>query len=818
MADLILNINFNESKRKNRLVIETYEGTIPNLKSKQYSGPLRNVNINGISSVDNLTSIELNMIKTFLNNEKNTQIKKYQYLISKSNSFELGQIANMGCLFSKEKENPMYQIESIIYDFQKNINYKKVNGLYYCCKRSVLNLYVENFNDEEVIKKIIPQVYVNLNESTYPLELVFNYDNYLINYTSRDRSVLERDRYRNYGFEKKIVDIIKSLGWKYQKTEGFNYIGKNISDDITKLINYDIIVFTNDRKKISIGDFSDIHVSYNIDWFEIKGQVQVDDAKYDISNLINLKKRRENWVEINNNIIFIPKLFNLKTIKTDKKSKVIILDKKYVSDAIGFANEINGRFVNNINKYLGYEDININLDCSIKDILKPYQLIGVKWMISLKKNGFGGCLADDMGLGKTLQIIAFLSDESMNNSCNLIVVPKTLLLNWEREIKKFLPRAKLYIYHGADRKSEEFFNYNIILSSYGTILNDIELIKNFTFENLIIDEAQYIKNSRSKIYNAIKKIKTDTRFLLTGTPIENNIKEFWGLMRLVNPEVLESYTMLSKKYTTDKIVEIVKRITAPFLLRRLKKDVLYNLPKKQEQVLYCRMEGDQLILYEKLLESIRYEILRKNDRFEIKSNSVMLNGLLYLQEVCCHPLLLNKDLNLTGCIESAKLDLLNELLISLYESNHKIVIFSRFTKMLKIIEKNIISLHMNYYYLDGKTKNRMEIVDQFENSAQGVFLISLKAGGTGINLISADTVIIYDPWWNPAIEKQAEDRVYRIGQKNNVMIYRLIVENSIEEKIQKLQQEKNDLYSEVLDGHKMPISITAEIMERLILD
>lgn len=235
------------------------------------------------------------------------------------------------------------------------------------------------------------------------------------------------------------------------------------------------------------------------------------------------------------------------------------------------------------------------------------------------------------------------------------------------------------------------------------------------------------------------------------------------------------------------------------------------------KTIYVKFEEKQQILYDQMMASIRRELLRKSDRYEIKNNSIMIQGLLYLQEICCHPDLIKKELNPGGCKESAKLDLLIQLLLDLNENKRKVVVFSRFTKMLKLIEKQVIANHMNCYYLGGETKNRMDIVDEFEQSISGVFLISLKAGGTGINLTSADTAIIYDPWGNPASERQAEDRIYRIGQKNNVMIYRLIVQNSVEEKIQNLQEKKLKLCAEILDGHEVPQNMTIELMEQIIL-
>ncbi len=818
MSDLILNINFDESRKKGKIVLETYEGTIPKLKSKQYSGQLRNVNVNGLSVVNNLSGVELEMIKNFLNKDFNIQISKYQYMLSNSCIYELEMLVNMECLFQKEKKSPMFQVEYIEYGSEKEKKYYLLDGLKICGEKTGLFVVVDCDKINDRVQQIVPKAYIDIKKEKCPLILIFDYDNYLINYEDKERIIEGDNKYRNYGFEEQILNIVKSCGWEYHKAEGFVYSGKVLQNDVEELILNGITVFTNNDKEILSADFSDVHVSYNIDWFEIKGSVKIDGQSIDISELIDFRKKKENWVEINGKVIFIPKVFDRKLIKKDKKSEILKIEKKYLASAIEIAYGLGKSSVSGLENFVGYENIHLNLDSHINVLLRPYQIIGVKWLLSLRRNGFGGCLADDMGLGKTLQIIAYLSDASMNNTVNLIIVPKTLLLNWKYEFDKFLPETSLYIYHGVNREFECIKSKKVILTTFGTIMNDIELFNDLKFDNLIIDEAQYIKNSKTKVYCAIKRLDAETKLIMTGTPVENNIKEYWGLMRLINPDVLDNFTVLSKDLTPEEIVNKIRRMTAPFLLRRMKADVLKDLPIKQEQILYCKMETEQQDLYNKMLESIRYEITRKNDRFEMKSNSIMLNGLLYLQEICCHPTLLNKEYNFNKCASSVKLELLMNLLESLYEAGHKVVVFSRFTKMLKIIEKRVISDHFNCFYLDGKTNNRIDVVEQFESSQNGIFLISLKAGGTGINLVSADTAIIYDPWWNPAIEKQAEDRIYRIGQKNNVMIYRLITKDTIEEKIQKLQGEKKDLYSKVLDGHEMPVSITAEVMEKLILD
>ena len=287
-------------------------------------------------------------------------------------------------------------------------------------------------------------------------------------------------------------------------------------------------------------------------------------------------------------------------------------------------------------------------------------------------------------------------------------------------------------------------------------------------------------------------------------------------MKLINPDiVMDKYIQTS--VVEESAISRIRMMSAPFILRRMKSDVLQDLPEKQEQVICVKMEEDQRRIYDKVLNSIRYEIQRKPDKYEIKSNSTMLKGLLYLQEICCHPQLLDHSIN-EGCKESAKFDLLNELLQTLYYSSHKVVVFSRFTRMLGIIRNSVVAMHMNYYYLDGKTQDRLSVVDAFEESSNGVFLISLKAGGTGINLTSADTVIIYDPWWNPSAEKQAEDRIYRIGQTQKVMIYRLITEDSVEEKVQELQTKKSQLAGQLLDDRDSPVDISAELIKQMFLE
>lgn len=813
MSDLILCINFDESKKKDKIILETYEGVIPNLKSKKYSGQLRNVNVNGDLSFDNLSIYELEQIKNILNNKKNIQFSKYQYIISKMNFYDLKYMIEKKCLFYKEKKNGMYLVENII---ESNISKKNTICIDKCkitIIKTSLNIYIPKIINEENNSIIESKVYIDVKEKNHVLVLYFVYDNYPIKFSENNVKIPNKQP-RNFGFEQKIYNNIIAAGWKYSKNKGFVYFGKDLGNSIAFLHSKGIEIFTNHNKPISHIDTSSIRVSYDIDWFGIHGNTVIDNNNLDISEIIDLRKKNREWIEYNGKILFIPKPLLSNSIEKKSDDNVII-KKQNLLNAIEISYNLGKKEINNINKLISYDNISIKVSNQLKNTLRKYQKIGVKWLLSLKQNGYGACLADDMGLGKTLQIITFLSDKRMENDKTLIIVPKTLLINWQREFNKFNPNLNVVLYHGIKRNKADIKNNNIIITTYQTLLNDIETICNIKFNNIILDEAQYIKNTRSKAYNAIKLLKSEIKIALTGTPIENDLIEFWGLMKLLNPQIIGSYKSMFKD--VDNQIEKMRIITSPFLLRRMKNDVLKDLPKKQEQVLFVKMDPEQQTLYNNMLKSIKYELERKNERFEIKSNSIMLNGLLYLQEICCHPALLEQFEQTKG-INSAKMELLFEIIEPLYQAKHKIVIFSRFTKMLKLIEKRLLCEHKNVFYLDGKTKNRMDIIDEFEQSKFGIFLISLKAGGTGVNLTSADVGIIYDPWWNPASEKQAEDRLYRIGQKNNVIIYRLITEGTIEEKVQELKAKKLDITMQLLEGHEVPTSITKEMIEKLLVD
>lgn len=814
MADLIICINLDESRKKHGLIIETYEGNIPHLKSKQYSGPLRNVDLSSVSYADNLSSAYLQVIKNVFNDSANTQISKHQYLYAVQKLPCLSNFVNEGCIFYKDRQHPMYQVEKLCLNTEKS-HLSVIHD--FSVLQEKTNLYINyDAEKEPVINEMQSLFYVDLSSPDYQAELFFDYGHDLIKAESKEQFINNEKKYRDYKQERDVITQIKSSHWKPHEHSSFVYDGKDISEDMRTLDISGIHLFTNERKRIKVLDFSTTNVSYGIDWFELKGEAKAGDLKFDIGDLVDFRKKKSDWTEYNGQILFVPSgLRQLNRNAIEKAGNDLRISTDDILEALEVVDYFGKGLLHDYGKLTGYQDVSLKLPEKLFNTLRDYQKIGVKWLLSLRKNGFGGCLADDMGLGKTIQVISYLSDESQNGTKALIVVPKTLIENWRREFKKFSPETPLYIYHGPNRDLKIAQSNRIIITTYGTLLNDIEIFARCGFDHLIIDEAQNIKNSKSKAYRAVARLKATTRIIMTGTPLENNIQEYWGLMKIANPTKL-SYKALSADLDDSHVIAKIKRLTNPFLLRRFKKDVLDDLPERQEQIIYCDFDEAQRLLYDNLLESIKHEIDRTPDQFEIKSNSIVLSGLLYLQEVCCHPRLLPKEYNLYHCIESAKTEQLLSMLTDLYNSGHKVVVFSRFTKMLDIINREIKKLHFNVFYLDGNTQNRQKIVDDFETSQGGIFLISLKAGGVGLNLVSADSVVIYDPWWNPAVEKQAEDRIYRIGQKNKVTIYKLIASNTIEEKIQSLQETKRKLFDDVVEGHETPQSITIDDIKNLL--
>lgn len=435
---------------------------------------------------------------------------------------------------------------------------------------------------------------------------------------------------------------------------------------------------------------------------------------------------------------------------------------------------------------------------SFNGILRKYQKEGFKWLNELSELGFGGILADDMGLGKTIQVITFVL--SKRSKKTLIITPTSVLYNWKDEFERFAPNVRVGLVHGTkaqrDRMLSEIKKYDVLITTYGTLKNDENEYEKLQFDYCIIDEGQNIKNPTSKTTLSVKKINSKCNFALTGTPIENNLMELWSIFDFVMPGFLFTKERFKGKFIQNKNTEELKSLITPFILRRVKEDVLDELPEKIEKKYLVDMTTKQKSIYKSYVKEIK-EKLKSS-----KGNTNMLTFITKLREVCLDPSLIMDDYN-GG---SGKINALMELLDNYIAGNKKILVFSQFTSALKNIEKNLEEVGINHIYLDGSigSKERGELVKKFnEDPLISVFLISLKAGGVGLNLTSASVVIHFDPWWNPAIENQATDRAHRFGQKNVVEVIKLISKDTIEEKILLLQEDKKELIESLMDEKEM---------------
>lgn len=454
---------------------------------------------------------------------------------------------------------------------------------------------------------------------------------------------------------------------------------------------------------------------------------------------------------------------------------------------------------------------------TLTSTLRSYQIEGVHWLERLRKMYLNGILADDMGLGKTVQAItAILQAHQEQKGLSLIVCPTSLLYNWKEECGKFAPHLRVLVIDGVPTQRKKLIDnlseYDLVVTSYTLLQKDVDLYKKTTFIYAILDEAQHIKNRGTRNARSVKMVEAKHRLILSGTPIENSLDELWSLFDFLMPGFLSSFDRFMEKYIRSvgeahtKNIHYLRQKVAPFIMRRMKSDVLDDLPPVSELLYHCQLSPIQQELYNSYAASARDELTKlvARDGFD-RVQIHVLATLTRLKQICCHPAIFAKEKAEPG--DSAKYDMLLDLLQTLIEGNHKTVIFSQYTRMLQIMKEDLEKMGIRFAYLDGSSKNRLEIVKNFnENESISVFLVSLKAGGTGLNLVSADTVIHYDMWWNPAVENQATDRVHRLGQKRNVSAYKLITLGSIEEKIAEMQARKKGLVKKVVSCDDEAIS------------
>jgi superfamily II DNA or RNA helicase len=461
--------------------------------------------------------------------------------------------------------------------------------------------------------------------------------------------------------------------------------------------------------------------------------------------------------------------------------------------------------------------------------LRPYQKDGFSWLVFLHNLGTGGILADDMGLGKTVQCIAMLlwAKAKAGRGLNLVVAPTSVVPNWQREIEKFAPGFKTVLWQGPDRqeRASELEEADVMITSYALLRRDEEFLQTLEMRYVILDEAQHIKNPLSATARAAKRLKSERRLAMTGTPIENRLSEIWSIFDFVSPGLLSSLNQFEEKYARPiergdaQTAQRLRSTIHPFVLRRTKAEVAQDLPEKIVQEMVVPMAEEQQKLYKQILRQVRESVMSEVEKQGIQKSSIqILAALTRLRQVACDPRLLGLEGNFEE--ESGKLNALKEIVSEAAAGGHRVLIFSQFVSMLKLIREALDSEKISYTYLDGSTKDRQELVDKFNgDDTVTVFLISLKAGGTGLNLTGADTVIHFDPWWNPAVEDQATDRAHRIGQTKVVNVYRLIARDTVEEKILLLSEKKRELVANVLSTEDVGLKgMTKQDVESLFSD
>ena len=737
----------------------------------------------------------------------------------------------------------LYNDKLYLPTFKQIKYYKSINDI--LSKESSISF--KNKNKQKVINKVIPllelisdDIYIdedlnkNIIKEDLKLEVYFDrernktwaevkasYGNISFNMLKGPKD----DEYviRNINKEERIEETLNNLSF-YRNNDKFIFNGNDeklfelLSEDLTDL-KEKATIFYSDRFKerriygatsinatISEGSGSYLDFTFNIEnvnedeykkiiqafkenrkFFKLKDESFIDFRDEEVRKLFNLVDSLSDDDNVKSNEIKVHKSKSIFLNECLKDNNLLFIEGKDIVKHIA-------------NKIENLAEIDYKVPKELKATLRDYQLTGFKWFKTLSHYEFGGILADEMGLGKTIQTIAFLLSEK--NKKSIIVTPTSLIYNWRSEFEKFAPTMRIKVVHGnkEDREftKDEIKNVDVLITTYGTLRNDYNLYDDITFDFCIIDEGQNIKNPLSQSSEVVKKLKAKVKFALTGTPIENNLMELWSLFDYILPGYLYSKRKFQDKFIkVEKGLEELKKLIRPFILRRLKNDVMSELPDKIEKRFLIEMTEEQKKVYKAYVDDVKIKMKEKDFTTD---KITIFSYLTKLRQLTLDPSILIEGY--TG--GSGKIDVTVELIQDFIKEKHKILLFSQFTSVLDSIKKVLESEGIEYFYLDGSTKasERVQLVNEFNESDKvKIFLISLKAGGTGLNLTSADIVIHFDPWWNPAIEDQATDRAHRFGQKNVVEVIKLIAKGSIEEKIIKLQESKKEIINEIMSGN-----------------
>ncbi|MFD2874399.1 DEAD/DEAH box helicase [Mucilaginibacter ximonensis] len=699
------------------------------------------------------------------------------------------------------------------------------------------NVYAEGFTIDTEKHEAVPMLKpIYVEGGTSQLQLYFKYAGYIFPYgDGRHISVrMERngDNYtfhrikRSVAWEKSKLAQLESWGLKTASSLFQNLEVDNIEDDSNQA--HSIFEWLNQHHDVLKREGFDIEQPegqkrYVFGTSKIDLEVKEDNDWFDINAFVYFGPYKIPFIQLKNHILNHKKEFTLPS------GEIAVIPEQWFSQYgnllhfsepgdqiklrrhhLGLVNDLaDGEMAEvtmnrKLQKLMDFDQLeDVEQPKHFSGSLRPYQQAGYNWFHFLKHFHFGGCLADDMGLGKTIQTLALLqkhkevTEAEGGKSTSLVIMPTSLIYNWLNEAKKFAPKLRLMVHTGTFRykSAEVFANYDVVITTYGITRIDVELFKNYFFDYVILDESQNIKNPSSKSYQSVKQLKSRFKLILSGTPVENSVNDLWTQMSFINPGLLgsqqyfvnEFVTPIEKKKDEEKARKL-QALIKPFVLRRTKEQVATELPPKTENLFYCQMSEEQASVYEEVKSEYRNELLRSlEDGTFAKTQIQVLQGLTKLRQIANHPYMI--DQNYEG--DSGKFENVTHTLSTVLDGGHKVLIFSQFVKQLGIYRNYFEEQKIPYVYLDGATQNRGDVVKQFqEDKNTRVFLISIKAGGVGLNLTEADYVFILDPWWNPAVEQQAIDRTHRIGQTKNVFIYKFITKDTVEEKILALQQRK----------------------------
>ena len=764
-----------------------------------------------------------------LNTELYLLTKDLEWIQKKNRLFKLGQ-KEKALLVKLVNED----MNEIIIDEQNKNNFSK-----YILPSIHQNIEMEEGIEEfKVSKTISPKLYFDILRDKLSCAVKFLYDEEEINYFDEGTTIV-----RNNDFELEVIQDLLSYSF-VEENKNFllkemDEVGEFLENKINELSEKYEVYTSEKLKELKVIKKPTVKSTFSIGKDNIMSySFQMNDVDdEELSLLMSAYKNKKKYYRLKSgdlvNLENSTDLDELNNLMEDMNISSKDLDKGNLSlpkyraiylDSLKRSKyhiiETNNLFDELIEKFEKYKDAEISLSKKEENLLRDYQKDGVKWLCNIDKTGFGGILADEMGLGKSIQTIYYMKELLKEDKSYqfLIVVPTSLAYNWENEFDKFEPSMKKIIMVGNRKirreKFEQIKDYNIVVTTYGLLREDQEYYKELHFKTVIIDEAQNIKNTHTEITKSVKNIKGDTFLALTGTPIENSIDELWSIFDFIMPGFLPEMTQFDRKFrvkdfdeeSSKKLAEL-NRIISPFILRRRKRDVVKDLPPKIENNIYIDLGENQKKLYLLELERVNKETERILQEGGMKKlRFLILQLLTRLRQICIDPRLVYEDYKK----ESSKMEEFSKVVENMVSNNHKILVFTSFREALKLAKKELDKKKITSYTIDGSTssKKRMELVESFNQDDTNVFFIMLKAGGTGLNLASADVVIHLDLWWNPQAENQATDRSHRIGQKNTVEVIKLIAKGTIEEKILELQEKKKILSDKLIEENTSDLAFS----------